>query len=78
MTPLVGAQKIDGSKSKSTISSLLDEFSRECLTIRVKRKLNSTDFVGAVTDLFILRGVPASICLRLDNRPEFVALHVQD
>jgi len=51
--------------------NILDEFSRECLEIRVKRKLNSTDVVDALTDLFILRGVPAFI--RSDNGPEFIA-----
>jgi putative transposase len=45
--------------------NILDEFSRECLTIRVRRKLNSTDVIDALTDLFILRGVPAFI--RSDN-----------
>ena len=78
MTPLAAAQKIDGSKSKSTISSLLDEFSRKCEAIRVQRKLNSTDAVGATTDLFTSRGLPASIHLRLRNGPEFVALRFQD
>ncbi len=51
--------------------NILDEFSRECLAIRVKRKLNSTDVVDALTDLFILRGVPSFI--RSDNGPEFIA-----
>lgn len=51
--------------------NILDGFSRECLEIRVKRKLNSTDVVDALTDLFILRGVPAFI--RSDNGPEFIA-----
>ena len=37
----------------------------------MKRKLNSTDVVDALTDLFILRGVPAFI--RSDNGPEFIA-----
>ena len=55
---------------------ILDEFSRECLEIRVKRKLNSTDVIDALTDLFILRGVPAFI--RSDNGPEFVAKTVRD
>ena len=50
--------------------NILDEFSRECLAIRVKRKLNSTDVVGVLTDLFILRGIPAFI--RSDNGPEFI------
>lgn len=51
--------------------NILDEFSRECLDIKVKRKLNSTDVIDALTDLFILRGVPAYI--RSDNGPEFIA-----
>ena len=37
----------------------------------MKRKLNSTDVVDALTDLFFLRGVPAFI--RSDNSPEFIA-----
>ena len=55
--------------------NILDEFSRECLTIRVKRKLNSTDVIDALTDLFILRGPPAFV--RSDNGPEFVAKDVR-
>jgi transposase InsO family protein len=56
--------------------NLIDEFSRECLEIRVKRKLNSTDVIDTLTDLFILRGIPAYI--RSDNGPEFVAQAVRD
>ncbi len=51
--------------------NVLDEFGRECLVIRVKRKLNSVDVIDVLTDLFILRGVPAYI--RSDNGPEFIA-----
>lgn len=51
--------------------NIIDEYTRESLAIRVKRKLNSTDVIDALTDLFILRGVPAYI--RSDNGPEFVA-----
>lgn len=56
--------------------NILDEFSRECLTIRVRRRLNSTDAIDALTDLFILLGVPAFI--RSDNGLEFIALAVRD
>ena len=56
--------------------NILDEFSRECLAIRVRRKLNSNDVIDVLTDLFILRGPPAYI--RSDNGPEFVAQAVQD
>ena len=55
--------------------NILDEYSRECLAIRVKRKLNSTDVVDVLTDLFIMRGVPAFI--QSDNGPEFVAKAVR-
>ena len=51
--------------------NIIDEFSRECLAIRVKRKLNSTDVIDALTDLFIIQGIPAYI--RSDNGPEFIA-----
>jgi len=54
----------------------LEEHSRECLAIRVKCKLNSTDVIDALSDLFILRGVPAFV--RSDNGPEFVAKIVRD
>ena len=56
--------------------NILDEHSRECLAIRVKRKLNSGNVIDALSDLFIMRGVPAYI--RSDNGPEFVAQAVQD
>ena len=44
--------------------------------IRVDRKLNSTDVLGALPDLFILRGPPEYI--RSDNGPEFIAQKVRD
>ncbi len=44
--------------------------------IRVKRNLNSTDVIDALTDLFILRGPPAFV--RRDNGPESVALAVRE
>jgi putative transposase len=56
--------------------NILDEYSRECLAIRVERKLNSTDVMDVLTDLLILRGVPAFI--RSDNGPEFVAEAVRN
>ena len=40
--------------------NILDEHSRECLAIRVNRKLNSTDVIDVLTALFILRGGPPS------------------
>ena len=55
--------------------NILDEFSRECLSVKVDRKLNSTNVIDALTDLFILCGAPAFI--RSDNSPEFVAQAVR-
>jgi transposase InsO family protein len=66
--------RTDDGKAFRTLN-ILDEFSRECLTIRVKRRLNSTDVIDALTDLFILRGPPAFV--RSDNGPEFVAKDVR-
>ena len=56
--------------------NILDEYSRECLVIKVERKLNSTDVIDVLTDLFILREVPAFI--RSDNGPEFIAESVRN
>ena len=56
--------------------NIIDEFTHECLAIRVSRRLNSFDVINALSDLFILRGVPGHI--RSDNGPEFVAKAVQD
>jgi transposase InsO family protein len=55
--------------------NIVDEFTREALAIRVARRLNSTDVIDVLSDLFILHGVPAHI--RSDNGPEFIAKAVQ-
>ena len=56
--------------------NIVDEFTHECLAIRIDRKLNSTDVIDVLSDLFILRGVP--VYVRSDNGPEFIAKAVQD
>ncbi len=56
--------------------NLIDEFTRECLAIRVDRKLRSTDVIDVLSDLFTLRGVPDHI--RSDNGPEFIAKAVRE
>ena len=61
---------------KYRMLNIIDEFTRECLAIRVNRKLNSTDVIGVLSDLFIMRGVPGHV--RSDNGPEFVAKAVRD
>jgi putative transposase len=61
---------------KYRMLNIVDEFSHECLAIRIDRKLNSTAVIDVLSDLFILRGVP--VYIRSDNGPEFVAKAVQD
>ena len=56
--------------------NVLDEFSHECLAIRVARKLKAIDVIDVLSDLFILQGIPAYI--RSDNGPEFLAKAVQE
>jgi putative transposase len=61
---------------KFRMLNVIDEFTRECLAIRVDRKLKSTDVIDVLSDLFILRGVPGHI--RSDNGPEFIATAVRE
>jgi putative transposase len=56
--------------------NIIDEFTHECLAIRVARRLRSIDVIDVLSDLFVLRGVPGHI--RSDNGPEFIAKAVQD
>ena len=55
--------------------NIIDEFTKDSLVIRVKRKLNSTDVVDALTGMFILRGPPDYI--RFDNGAELIAKKVR-
>ncbi len=64
----------DGRKFR--MLNVIDEFSRECLVIRIDRKLKSTDVIDVLSDLFILRGAPGHI--RSDNGPEFIAKAVRE
>lgn len=61
---------------KYRMLNVIDEFTRECLAIRVARKLKALDVIDVLSDLFSLRGVPGHI--RSDNGPEFIAKAVQD
>ncbi len=64
----------DGRKYR--MLNLIDEFTRECLAIRINRKLKSSDVIDVLADQFILRGVPDHI--RSDNGAEFSAKAVQE
>ena len=61
---------------KLRLLNVIDEFTHECLAIRVDRKLRTADVIDVLSDLFILRGVPGHI--RSDNGAEFVAKAVRD
>jgi putative transposase len=61
---------------KFRILNVIDEFTRECLAVKVARSLTSHDVIDVLTDLFIERGVPVHI--RSDNGPEFIARRVRD
>jgi transposase InsO family protein len=50
---------------------VLDEWSRECLAIRVARRLRAGDVLAVFADLIQERGVPTY--LRSDNGPEMVS-----
>ena len=64
----------DGRKFR--MLNVIDEFTQECLAIRVARKLKAVDVIEVLADLFIMRGVPGHI--RSDNGPEFIAKAVQE
>ena len=51
--------------------NIIDEYTRECLTIDVKRKITSQDVIDQLYELFLFRGIPEHI--RSDNGPEFTA-----
>jgi putative transposase len=51
--------------------NIIDEYTKECLAIKVGRKITSSDVIDTLADLFIERGSPKFI--RSDNGPEFVA-----
>jgi len=54
---------------------IIDEYTRECLAMRVDRHITSGDVLETLYELFLLRGVPEHI--RSDNGPEFTAKAVR-
>jgi len=56
--------------------NVIDEFTRECLTIRVGRNFTAADVLYTLADLFLEYGLPEHI--RSDNGPEFVARAVRE
>lgn len=55
--------------------TLVDEFTRECLAIKVERRLPARAIIEVLEQVFSRRGVPEY--LRSDNGPEFIAKAIQ-
>lgn len=55
--------------------SIVDEYTRECLALKVDRGITAEDVIDTLSELFAMRGVPRGI--RSDNGPEFVAAAIQ-
>ena len=51
--------------------NLIDEYTRECLAIHVRRRINSISVIDVLADAMMEHGIPEYI--RSDNGPEFVA-----
>jgi len=54
---------------------IIDEYTRECLSLTAARSLRSQDVLDQLYDLFISRGIPEHI--RSDNGSEFTAKAVR-
>jgi putative transposase len=63
----------DGRRLK--MMPVVDEYTRECLTIEVERSITAEDVVRTLAALFERRGEPSFI--RSDNGPEFIAKAVE-
>lgn len=70
----VADRLIDGTKIR--MLTVVDEYTRECLAIRVGYKLKADDVMDVLTDLFITHGIPDHI--RSDNGAEFTAKTIKD
>ena len=70
----VEAQTHDGRKIR--LMTLIDEFTRECLAIRVARRINSFGVIETMADVMVKRGVPEHI--RSDNGAEMTAKVVRN
>jgi transposase InsO family protein len=58
------------------LMTLVDEFSRQCLAIKVGRRLNSMDVIETLADAMLVHGIPAHV--RSDNGAEMTANIVRD
>lgn len=54
---------------------VVEEYSRQCLTIKVGRSIRSEDAIDTLAELFAMYGVPKR--LRSDNGPEFISTGIK-
>ena len=69
----VADQLKDGTKIR--MLTVIDEYTRECLSLRTGYSLKADDVMDVLTDLFITRGIPDHI--RSDNGSEFTAKSIK-
>ena len=55
---------------------VVDEYTRECLALEVRRSFRSGEVIGVLEELMLIRGVPGHI--RSDNGSEFIAKAVRN
>lgn len=55
--------------------TLIDKYTRQCLTIRAQRRLRSGDILDALSEVMSERVVPQ--CTRSDNGSKFIAKEIQ-
>ena len=67
----------DRTTSGSTLKwlSIVDEYTRECLALKVDRSITSDDVIDTLAELFAMRGVSQHI--RSNNGPEFIAAAIK-
>jgi transposase InsO family protein len=70
----VEAETNDGRKLR--LMTLIDEFTRECLAVRVARRINSFGAPETMADVMLMSGVPEHI--RSDNGAEMTAKVVRN
>src|SRR3546814_19602884 len=57
--------------------NIIDEYTRECLAIRVEHSITADDVVAVLDRLAVERGRPPAF-VRFDNGPEFVSIVVAE
>ena len=67
--------KLSNARSYKMLT-VLDEYTREALSVAVRSKMSANDVLDALYSLFMKHGKPNFICS--DNGPEFVAAQLQD